>query len=73
VSTTFSRKNRISQALEKRLKKQRDFCAPKLPRSPRERFGAATFLTYRFASYASSALWASKVTFSTPLIAARLP
>jgi hypothetical protein len=73
VSTTFSLKKRISQHVEKVLIKQRDFCTSNLPRSPRERFGAATFLTYRFASQASSVLWASKVTFSTPLKAARLP
>jgi hypothetical protein len=72
VSTTFSLKKRISQSLEKRLKNQRDFGASKQPRSPRERFGVATFLTYRFASQASSALLASKVGFSTPLNAARL-
>jgi hypothetical protein len=71
MSTTFSLKKRISQPLEKRLKKQRDFEASKLPRSPRERFGVATFLTYRFASQASSVLWASKVRFSTPLNAAQ--
>jgi hypothetical protein len=42
VSTTFSRKIRLSQPLKKRLKKQRDFCVSNLPRSPRERFGVAT-------------------------------
>jgi hypothetical protein len=49
LSTTFSRKIRISQHLEKTLKKQRDFAAPQLPRGPRERFGVATKLIYRFA------------------------
>jgi hypothetical protein len=56
MSTTFSLKKRISQSSEKRLQKQRDLEASKLPRSPRERFGVATCLTYRFASQASSAL-----------------
>jgi hypothetical protein len=56
LSTTFSRQERIFQCFEKPLKNQRDFAAPTAPRSPRERFGVATFLTYRFASQAASAL-----------------
>jgi len=65
MSTTFSRKKRISQHFEKQLKNQRDFAAPTAPRSPRERFGIATSLTYRFPSQASSAVKGSKVTIST--------
>jgi hypothetical protein len=56
VSTTFSRQQRLFQCFEKLLKNQRDFAAPTASRGPRERFGVATFLTYRFASQASSAL-----------------
>jgi hypothetical protein len=56
MSTTFSLKKRISQSSEKRLKNQRDFGTSKQPRCPRERFGVATSLTYRFPSQASSAL-----------------
>jgi hypothetical protein len=54
VSTTFSRKQRISQWSEKHQENQRDFCAPETLRCLRERSGAATDLTYRFASQASS-------------------
>jgi hypothetical protein len=54
MSTTFSRKKRISQRLQKAVEKQRDFAAPGKPRGPRERFGVATLLTYRFPSQASS-------------------
>jgi hypothetical protein len=67
MSTTFSRKKRISQHSEKWLKNQRDFAAPTAPRSPRERFGVATALTYRFPSQASSAVEGSEVTISTGL------
>jgi hypothetical protein len=54
VSTTFSRQKRIFQCFKKHLKNQRGFGRPKRQRSPRERFGVATFRTYRFASQASS-------------------
>jgi hypothetical protein len=68
MSTTFSRKKRISQRLQKAPEKQRDFAAPRKPRGPRERFGVATFLTYRFPSQASSAPGWSKVKISTALM-----
>jgi hypothetical protein len=54
MSTTFSRKKRISQRFGKHQENQRDFRAPEAQRCLRKRSGAATKLTYRFASQASS-------------------
>jgi hypothetical protein len=42
MSTTFSRKKRISQRFEKHQENQRDFCAPGPLRCLRKRSGAAT-------------------------------
>lgn len=55
VSTTFSRKIRFFQPLEKRLKNQRDFARSKLLRNSRGCLRIATTPPYRFASQASSA------------------
>jgi hypothetical protein len=45
MSTTFSRKKRISRTLKKSSKKQRDFCGTEHSAHQRERLTVATMLT----------------------------
>jgi hypothetical protein len=54
LSTTFSRKTRISRRLEKHPRNQRDFCASEVFALCARTFGGRNELTYRFASQASS-------------------
>jgi hypothetical protein len=73
LSTTFSRKKRISQDVRKHLKNQHEFSAPKVFASLRNRLGAATALTYRFPFQASSAIQASQKASGIVKVGARQP